>query len=449
MQRLIARLGQSTSVCLFLSLLAGAAVAQQDWPELRTGEAEAIGTVRATLQGRIEKFRFRSGPRVELTSDREFRGGEVVDDGRIVLVPRRGTHVGEFDPRTGRFERTAKHGQAGGFGFGALLDDGHTIVMAPRGSRNVGLYDAKTRRYTDGPAHGQASDNAFLGSVKVRDDLIVFAPLNARVVGLYNPRTNTYRDGPKVPEPGHYLFSGIIDDPASGKVIFTPFDSPHVGIYDPETDRYISGPAHQAGKTNAYSGVTRLADGTLLMAPRNADRIGLYDPQHNTFTQGPPHGEGAGAFMAAATWPSGEVIMAPFKSDHIGIYDPKTGEYRSGPSVKHVEVLESGQRFSGAILTQTGDQLIMPNRAAKSIGLIEATRFFDEVRGDATRFFEYRPAGSAHAWQATVPVAAASPGPMEALVKGLRPDTVYEFRPVLEVQGEKHFGPTRRFETRP
>ncbi len=213
----------------------------------------------------------------------------------------------------------------------------------------------------------------------VRPDLVVFAPLNARVVGLYDPQTDTYRDGPEVPEQGHYLFSDIHVSSRTGEVIFTPFDSAHVGIYDPNKNEYVRGPPHQAGTTAAYSGIAELADGTTVMAPRNARRIGLYDPTTRQFTKGPEHGEGAAAFMAARRWPNGPVLMAPYRASHVGIYDPSTGQYRSGPSVTHVPVLSHGQRFSGAILTASGDQIVMPNRGADRLGIIE---FSDESEAD-------------------------------------------------------------------
>jgi hypothetical protein len=343
--------------------LAAELVAQAGDPlaEVSTGDAVPDSDGHGTLDARMEKFRYRNGPRMELTGDREFRGGVVVNTGRIVLIPRVGQFIAEYDPATEQLTRTAQHGQPGGFGFGSVVD-GTLVVMTPRGSRNVGLYDSSTQRYRNGAAHGQASDNAFLGSAMVRPDLIVFAPLNARVVGLYDPQTDTYRDGPTVPEQGHYLFSDIRVSSRTGEVIFTPFDSAHVGVYDPDENVYIQGPAHGARTTGAYSGIAELADGTLVMAPRNAKHIGLYCPETKTFVQGPPHGEGPGAFMAAQRWPSGEIVMAPYRAPHVGIYDPRSGEYRSGSSVAHVDVLPHGQRFSGAILTASGDQIIMSNR---------------------------------------------------------------------------------------
>jgi hypothetical protein len=37
-----------------------------------------------------------------------------------------------------------------------------------------------------------------------------------------------------------------------------------------------------------------------------------------------------------------------------------------------VPVLSHGQRFSGAILTASGDQIVMSNRGADRLGIIEA-----------------------------------------------------------------------------
>ncbi|TVS12882.1 MAG: hypothetical protein EA424_22130, partial [Planctomycetaceae bacterium] len=345
-------------------------------PEVLADEASEPDDDLAPRQPRVEEFRYRDGPVMELTGDREFRGGVVVDGGRIVLIPRTGQFLAEYDPGTGRLTRTARHGQPGGFGFGSVID-GTLVVMTPRGSRNVGLYDSKTQQYRDGAAHGQASNNAFLGSAMIRPDLVVFAPLNARVVGLYDPQTDTYRDGPEVPEQGHYLFSDIHVSSRTGEVIFTPFDSVHVGIYDPNKNVYVQGPPHQAGTTAAYSGIAELPDGTMVMAPRNAKHIGLYDPTTRTFTKGPEHGEGAAAFMAAQRWPNGPVVMAPYRAPHVGIYDPSMRQYRSGPSVTQVPVLSHGQRFSGAILTASGDQIIMSNRGADRLGIIEAAETFE------------------------------------------------------------------------
>lgn len=364
----IPRSPDAAGALIRIALLAGAITGPL--PAVLADEPSERGADLAARQPRVKEFRYRDGPVMELTGDREFRGGVVVDGGRIVLIPRTGEYIAEYDPSTGRLTRTARHGQPGGFGFGSVID-GTLVVMTPRGSRNVGLYDSQTQQYRDGAAHGQASNNAFLGSAIVRPDLVVFAPLNARVVGLYDPHTDTYRDGPEVSEQGHYLFSDIHVSSRTGEVIFTPFDSAHVGIYDPSKNVYVKGPPHQAGTTAAYSGIAELADGTMVMAPRNAKHIGLYDPTTREFTQGPEHGEGPAAFMAAQRWPNGPVVMAPYRASHVGIYDPSTGQYRPGPSVRHVPVLPHGQRFSGAILTTSGDRIVMPNRGADRLGIIE------------------------------------------------------------------------------
>jgi hypothetical protein len=185
------------------------AVATDDaLPAVQTLSAEEESDRIVTLRGRVEKFQFVEGPAPERTGDREFRGGVLVEDGRIVLVPRTGQYVGEYDPRTGILRQTARHGHEGGFGMGSVVD-GYTVIMTPRGSRNVGIYDAKTQTYRDGAPHGQQSDNAFLGSALVSPELIVFGPLNAPVVGLYDPVTDTYRDGPEHGEGGHYNVSVI------------------------------------------------------------------------------------------------------------------------------------------------------------------------------------------------------------------------------------------------
>ncbi len=325
-----------------------------------------------------------------------------------------------------------------------MIDDA-LVVMTPRGSRHVGLYDSRTQQYRDGAAHGQASDNAFLGSAKVRPDLVVLAPLNARVIGLYNPQTDTYRDGPEVPEQGHYLFSDIRVSSRSGEVIFTPFDSAHVGIYDPEKNVYLQGPPHQAGTRAAYSGIAELEDGTMVMAPRNARHVGRYDPETRTFTQGPEHGEGPAAFMAAQRWVGGQVVMAPYRAANVGIYDPCHGQYRSGPSVAHVPVLAHGQRFSGAILTAAGDQIVMSNRGADRLGILEAAAVFP-TDAPATVGFQYREAEPQRAWQQTEKTAMSGPGPFQAMLPNLATTRGYEYRAIAVYQGKTITGEIRRFE---
>jgi hypothetical protein len=420
-----------------------AARASGPLPEVLTGEAIEHSDARVTLHARIEQFRYRDGPVMELTGNREFRGGVVVDGGRIVLIPRVGQFVAEYDPGTGQLVRTARHGQPGGFGFGSVID-GALVVMTPRGSRHIGLYDSGTQQYRDGAAHGQASDNAFLGSAMVRPDLVVFAPLNARVIGLYDPQTDTYRDGPQVPDQGHYLFSDIRVSSRTGEVIFTPFDSAHVGIYDPEKHVYFQGPPHRAGTTAAYSGIAELDDGTMVMAPRNAKHVGLYNPETRTFTQGPEHGEGPAAFMAAQRWPGGQVVMAPYRASNVGIYDPRNGQYRSGPSVAHVPVLSHGQRFSGAILTAAGDQIVMSNRGADRLGIIEATESFTAGR-PATVWFQYRDAEPQGPWQQTEKTAMIGSGPFQAALRNLPRNRGYEYRAVAVYQGQTVTGEIRRF----
>jgi len=421
---------------------AGTAGAEVNLPEVRTGPASELTATAATLNGRIKQFEYVDGPSPRRTSDKEFRGGVLLDDGRIVLVPRTGQFVGEYDPATGTILQVAEHGQTGGFGMGSVID-GHTVIMTPRGSRNVGIYDARTRTYRDGAEHGHATINAFLGSAKVADNLIVFGPLNAEVVGLYDPTTDTYTDGPEHGESGRFRFSVITLSTKTGYVVFTPFDSAHVGVYDPATNTYIRGPAHHA-ETPAYSGSAEANDGIIVMAPRRAEHVGLYDPATNTLTKGPRHEENLDAFMAAVRWPDGQIIMAPFRADNVGVYNPATGEYRSGPSVAHVEGVERG-RFSGAVLTQSQDEVVMTNREANVIGIIRENRFFDEV-GPATVFFQYRAVGESP-WRQTRATEVSKAASFSQPITGLEPSTTYEYRSVIHHGERQRVGEVKTFAT--
>ena len=411
-------------------------------PEIRTLAASAVGSECASLTGRIKKFEYVDGPKMDMTSDREFRGGVQVDNGNIVFIPRMGIYVGEYDPYDNTFMHTAKHG-TGGFGMGTALNDGYTVIMTPRGSRYVGIYDARTQTYTNGASHGIPSDNAFLGSAKVSSDLIVFGPLLSEVVGLYNPETDIYRDGPEHNETDMYNFSTIALSTVTGDVILTPFHSEHVGIYNPADNTYTSGATHNAGTGEAYSGSVE-AGGKIIMAPRSADHVGIYDPLTDTFTKGPKHGEGTGAFMAAQLWPSGEVLMAPYRSDHVGIYNPETGEYRSGPSVAHVEAANRW-RFSGAILTKEKDRLVMTNRGADIIGIVRETPYFSN-HDQAAVFFRYRPAGEQQ-WQETEKLTVTSADAFQYDLSGLTSGTEYEYAAVIQSGDVERMGSLERFVT--
>lgn len=413
-------------------------------PEVHTLGVVQKGSSKATFEGRIEKYEFIDGPKPERTGNKEFRGGVLVKDGRIVLVPRTGQYVGEYNPFTNTVTQTAKHGQEGGFGMGIVLDDGYTVILTPRGSRNVGVYDARTQTYRDGAAHGRNTDNAFLGSVKVSPELIVFGPLHSKVLGLYNPQTDTYRNGPAHGEADSYNFSLIIRSSKTGKVIFTPFYSKHVGIYDPVKNTYTSGAEHNAHVLSAFSGCVELDNGHILMAPRDAPYVGIYDPVTDTFIKGPEHGEGKGAFMAAERMPDGEVIMAAFRSDHIGVYDPSTGEYRSGPSVAHVPGAGIG-RFSSAVLTQSKDMIVMTNRDANVIGLVRVNPFFKGER-QAEVFFRYRKKGDA-TWQQSKIKKANEPGIFKIEVSSLEPSAEYEFKSVIHDNQMEKEGSLQIFKT--
>jgi hypothetical protein len=413
-------------------------------PEVHTIKALNITASAATFEGRVEKFEYIDGPKPDRTGDREFRGGVVVKDGRIVLVPRTGQFVGEYNPVTNTILQTAKHGQEGGFGMGVVLEDGYTVILTPRGSRNVGIYNALTQTYRDGARHERTTDNAFLGCVQISPELIIFGPLHAEVVGLYNPLTDTYTDGPAHNEADSYNFSVITRSSKTGNVIFTPFYSRHVGIYDPVNNTYTSGAAHHAGVLSAYSGSVELENGHILMAPRDARHVGIYDPVNDTFMQGPEHGEGAGAFMAAEMMPDGEVIMAPFRSHHVGIYEPSTGVYRSGPSVAHVPGVEIG-RFSSAVLTQSKDMIVMTNRAADVIGLVRINPFFQQGN-QAEVFFCYRQAGEKK-WKATEKKIVSEHGIFNANIKKLKPATEYEYKSIISYKAVEKEGDIRTFTT--
>ena len=74
----------------------------------------------------------------------KYRGGVLLPDGRVVLVPWDAKHVGLYDPSTDRLTEGQDDLSALGsskYNGGVLLPNGR-VVLVPGDAKHVGLYDA-------------------------------------------------------------------------------------------------------------------------------------------------------------------------------------------------------------------------------------------------------------------------------------------------------------------
>merc|ERR1712167_338701 len=69
---------------------------------------------------------------------------------------------------------------------GVLLPDGR-VLLVPLNANTIGLYDPQDNTFIKGPNVG-SGQNKYEGGVLLPDGRVLLVPLNADTVGLYNPQ---------------------------------------------------------------------------------------------------------------------------------------------------------------------------------------------------------------------------------------------------------------------
>jgi hypothetical protein len=211
-------------------------------------------------------------------------------------------------------------GPAHGMGYyayrgGVLMPNGK-VCLVPHNSDNVGIYDPVANTHTAGPAHGMG-DAAYVGGVLMPNGKVCLVPFLSDNVGIYDPVANTHTAGPAHGMGDAAYIGGVLVP--NGKVCLVPFYSDNVGIYDPVANTHTAGPAHGLGN-NAFAGGVLVPNGKVCLVPFLSDNVGIYDHVANTYTAGPAHGMGDNAYYGGVLVPNGKVCLVPYNSGNVGIY---------------------------------------------------------------------------------------------------------------------------------
>jgi len=261
-----------------------------------------------------------------------YRGGVLIPDNRVALIPHNQTKVNIFDIKNKTFVATQTlHGEVavGAFSGGVLLPD-KRICLIPYESTKVSVYSIENDIYT-ATNHMNLIAPFYDGGVLLPDGRVCMIPSHTGNMGLFNPSTNTFETG-----------AGFIGETIADGVEFMASDA-----------------------TRQYSGGVLLPNGHVLLVPYSNPNLRIYDPIENEFTITSPIpnellNNNERFFVGGVLGPNNVVYLVPYNASNIGVYDITANEWIIVDGAPDNAL----NKYASGVLLRNGNLLCIPHSAA-------------------------------------------------------------------------------------
>jgi hypothetical protein len=295
-----------------------------------------------------------------------YNGGILVNDGRIVLVPRSAKNIGIFNPSINIYSKiTVNNIGNDAYSGGTLLPNGN-VLFTPYSASNVGIFNPYTNTFTSNVAtfgNNVFTDSAYKGSILLPSNDVLFVPYLNSNMSVYNTTQNiTSNIGITLSGNAPY-YDGCAMTP-NGTVILVPSSS-NIGILNTNVTPYIFTSISPAGFTispQQFSGGVLLNDGRVLFVPNSSSNLGIFNPVSLSYTSNsiidiigspppsPPY------FSGGVLLSDGRVVLVPYNSSNVGLFDPANNNIRSISDT----VIGGSSNYTGGVLMQDGRVLLVP-----------------------------------------------------------------------------------------
>ena len=319
------------------------------------------------------------------TGTATFSGGVLLADGKVLLIPYQ-TYTGGTSGRAYIYNPTSNtwttssnnfQGASPGWEGGIPLTSGK-ILCLPYGTPTIRTYDPSTNEVNT-PA---GVFTGYAGAVTLADGRIFCVPHHAKYARVYNPATKevTIPSGNTFPGGGSHAGGVLLYD---GRVFCIPNNGTTARIYNPVTET-VTTPAGTYSGGSSRGGVL-LPDGRVFMVPFYSTTARIYDPVSDTLTT--PNGTYAGSdsFRNGVLLSDGRVFMVPSNSATARIYDPVANTLTT-PSGSY----PGNAAFQGGVLLPDGRVFCVPSNSTTA-------RIYDPATDTLTTPFGTYPGNSAFA----------------------------------------------------
>ena len=280
-----------------------------------------------------------------------YRGGVLMEDGRVFCVPSSATSALIYDPATDTLSTvTGFPGSYAYFG-GVLLPDGR-VFCVPLSATSASIYDPSTDSVSTVP--GFPGGYAYTGGVLMADGRVFCVPRNATSARIYDPVSNSVSTVPGFSGSAAYIGGVLMTD---GRVFCVPHNATSASIYDPVSDS-VSTVSGFPGNVAYYGGVL-MADGRVFCVPYGATSASIYDPVSNTVSTVPGF-PGNNAYIGGVLMADGRVFCVPINNTSASIYDPVSN------IVSTVTGFPGSYDYIGGVLMEDGRVFCVPFNATSA-----------------------------------------------------------------------------------
>lgn len=302
-----------------------------------------------------------------------YKGGVVLPDGKVVLVPSSNPTIGIFDPVAGTIADGPAHGTGltRAYAGGVMMATG-MILLIPDWAPDFIVYDPAANVIAARIPHGIAqlpySMGHFYGAVVARDGMVYAFHTTVRQMMRVNPAGNTLTTvGAVAPTDASasslpFITSALLRD---GRIFLLPRANTWPLAFNPETLAWTELPAASGiTGTQKFNGATLGPDGRVYCVRGSSTNVPrIYDPVANDwpFLPALTGATGSPPFVSAITLRMGKVAFLPVRAQHPAIYDIASNSLSLGGQVS-ADALAN--YFNGGVQLNDGRVLLLADAAA-------------------------------------------------------------------------------------
>ena len=323
----------------------------------------------------IEPIVYTAG--IEDEWEQGYRGGVLLTNKNILMVPFNHTNLRVFNVETKTFTEQGTHGYGpGAFSGGVNLKNGKTILV-PYNSTHIGFYFNSGFFITTN--HQLLTAPYFDGGVLLpHNGWVCMIPARANRVGLVDTSGGVGYENSNatfniIGDSNQYSGGVLLSD---GRVVLVPHGNPYLRIYNPIEDKFdkISMiPPEISNVDRSFSGGVLGRNGIVYMAPYNAQKIGMYNPTTDEWTISTLDDDASiGKYTGGVLLRNGNILFIPHNKSHYLEYNPETDirTLHIIPSIGGAINHNAEGKYYGGIVTENGSVCAIPH-SSNHIDLID------------------------------------------------------------------------------
>jgi streptogramin lyase len=293
-------------------------------------------------------------------SAKNFYGGVLLPDGRVVFIPQSSSNVGIFYTSNNTYTNAVSIGTQ--YNGGCLLPDGR-VAICPYTPTTWAVYNPANNtvaQYGTVPATSQ-----FVSCVLGADGNAYSIGVSTGYIGIFNPKTNTattYATG--LNPQGN---KGVLMP--DGRIIWGTGNQSYLVVWNPATWTATSVPPGGFG-SQRLGAVSWVPQGYSIFFPLDTggSNICTYNPTTSTFSNLMSGWSSNFRYTSSAVLPSGLVVLIPYWANYIGFFNPVTNTVTTLTPATSLGATNQGL-FEHSVLLPDGRLIFVP-QTSTTIGIL-------------------------------------------------------------------------------